>query len=80
MELLVFNIVGGTWTLVGNIMVDSRGRSFEKLDKPKSGHSGRFVNMSDMSIYHWWNDSHEKTVVFGEKSILVPHCPPHGFP
>jgi hypothetical protein len=39
-----------------------------------------FVKMSNMSMYHWWNDSNEKTPVFGEKSILVPHCPPHGFP
>jgi hypothetical protein len=76
-EILVFNIVGGTWTLVGDIIVDSRETSFEKLDKPKSGHFGRFVKMSDMSM---WNDSNEKTPMFGEKSILVPHCPPHGFP
>jgi len=76
MELLVFNIVGGTWDLVDDIMVDSREISFEKLDKPKSGHFGRFVKMSDMSMYHWWNDTNEKTAVFREKSILVPHCPP----
>ena len=79
MELLVFNIGIGTWALVGNIMVDSRETSFEKLDKPKSGNFGRFVKMSDMSMYHWWNESNEKTAVFGEKSILVPRCPPHGF-
>ena len=80
MELIVFNIVGGTWALVGNIMVDFGETSFEKLDKPKSGHFGRFVKMSVMSMYHWWNDGNEKTAVFGEKSILVPYCPPHGFP
>jgi len=79
MEQLVLNIVGGTRALVGNIMVDSRETSFEQLYKPKSGHVGRFVKMSDMSMYHWWNDSNEKTAVFGEKSILVPR-PPHGFP
>ena len=61
-------------------MVDSREKSFEKLDKPKSGHFGRSVKMSDMSICHWWNKSNEKTAAFGEKSILVPLCPPHGFP
>jgi len=68
MELLIFNIVGGTWALVGDIMVDSRETSFEKLDKPKSGYFGSFVKMSDMSTYHWWNESNEKTAVFGEKS------------
>lgn len=80
MELLVFNIVGETWALVGDIMIDSRETSFEKPDKPKSGHFGRFVKMSDMSMYHWWNESNEKRAVFGEKSILLPHCSPHGFP
>lgn len=40
MELLVCNIVGETWALVGDIMVDSREASFEKLDKPKSGNLG----------------------------------------
>jgi hypothetical protein len=52
MELLVLNIVGGTRALVGNIMVASRETSFKKLYKPKSGHFGRFVKMSDMSMYH----------------------------
>ena len=80
MELLVFNIVKGTWALVGNIMVDSIETSFEKLYKSKSGYFGRFVKMSDMSMYHWWNESNEKTALFGEKSILVRHCPSHGFP
>lgn len=79
MELLVLNIVGGTRALVGNIMVASRETSFEKLYKPKSGHFGRCVKMSDISMYYWWNDSNEKTAVYGEKSILVPH-PPHVFP
>jgi hypothetical protein len=80
MELLVFNIVEGILALVGDTMIDSRETSFEKLDKPKSGHFGRFVKMSDMSMYHWWNESNEKIALFGEKSILVSCCPPHGFP
>lgn len=66
--------------MVGDIRVDSREMSFEKLDKPKSGYFGKFVKMSNMSICHWWNESNEKTAVFGEKSILVPHCPPRAFP
>ena len=36
MELLVFNLGSGTWALVGDVMVDTRETSFEKLDKPKS--------------------------------------------
>jgi hypothetical protein len=43
MELPLLNIVGGTWALVDDIMVDPRETGFEKLDNPKSGHSGMHV-------------------------------------
>jgi hypothetical protein len=42
MELLVFNIVSGTWDLMGDIVVDFRETSFEKLDKPTSGYFAKF--------------------------------------